>query len=252
MNKKNYKLGYILVLLCSFFGSSALYAQYNLSGKIYSTGDTKELLKHVSVYNITTKDQMYCTDEGYYSVPIHKGDTVLFEMLGYFPYRYFAGAITGPVNKNVLLAIKKNMLAGVIVDGRTQYQKDSLAREKLFGKEVNQEQVVTLASPITSLYQQFSKKYKDLRKFQAQYAENERQKYIDTKYTYELVNKLTKLEGDSAAYFMNAYPMEYNFARTSNPNEIKFWIIHNYKEYFLGKQNKTALDTNAVSNAEKK
>jgi hypothetical protein len=248
---KPYILGILIVvaLLCN---NKIILAQHNLSGKIYSTGDTKEILKHVSVYNKTTTDQMYCTEDGYYSIPIHSGDTVLFEILGYFPYKYFAGTINGPVNKNVLLAVQKNILAGVTVYGTTQYQRDSLEREKLFGKEVNKEQVSTFMSPVTSLYQQFSKKYKDLRKFQAQYAENEKQKFIDTKYTYELVNKVTNLQGDSAAYFMNAYPMEYNFARTSKEIDIKFWIISNYKEYLFGKNFKKVLDAKAAANTEKK
>jgi hypothetical protein len=109
---------------------------------------------------------------------------------------------------------------------------------------MNYEQQTSLLSPVTAVYQQFSKKYKNLRTFQAQYHSYEEQKFIDTKYTYELVNEITKLEGDSAAYFMNAYPMEYKFARLASPLEIKMWIIDNWKSYNLNKASlQTRLDS---------
>ena len=101
-------------------------------------------------------------------------------------------------------------------------------------------------SPVTSLYQQFSKKYKDLRKFQHQYADMEQQKFIDTKYTYDVVTEITKLTGDSAAYFMNTYPMEYNFARTSGALEIKLWIKHNFKEYISKPISSTAIQSDSL------
>jgi hypothetical protein len=220
----------IAYLLC--YSQSAM-AQYKLSGRVSASGENKELLSKVAIINKSANDMSYTDDEGFYSIIIHKGDTLEFSRLGYFSYTYFVGSVNGPVNRNIILSEKKNVLQEIKVSGLTRYQRDSIERTNTFGKAVNQQQVSTIMSPVTSLYQQFSKKYKDLRKFQAQYADMEKQKFIDTKYTYEMVTAITKLEGDAVAYFMNNYPMDYNFARTSNALEIKLWVKHNYKEYGL-------------------
>ncbi len=88
------------------------------------------------------------------------------------------------------------------------------------------------------LHQQFSKKHKDLRKFQAQVLNMEEQKFIDTRYTPELVSSLIKQPVDSVIIFMNSYPMEYDFARAASDLEIKMWIKYNYQEFTNSKPKK--------------
>jgi hypothetical protein len=226
-------LQYLLIIIGLLFASKSSNAQYKLSGKVSASGANKELLDKVSIINKTANDMTYTDDNGFYSIIITKGDTLEFSRLGYFSYTYFVGGLSGPVSRNIVLSEKKNVLQEVKVSGLTKYQRDSIARTELYDKALGYEQTSTIMSPVTSLYQQFSKKYKDLRKFQSQYADIEKQKFIDTKYTYELVTSITKLEGDAVAYFMNTYPMEYNFARTSAALEIKSWVKHNFKEYEL-------------------
>ncbi len=230
MNKQFY-IAFCLLIWFALFCNNYAQAGSILRGKISSAGAQKEAIPKVAIINKTQNDLVYSADDGSYSLSIFKGDTVTFERLGYFTYQYVVGDINGTVTKNVILSEKKNVIEGVKVISWTKYQKDSFATAKLFEKANSYEQNTSLLNPITSLYEQFSKKYRDLRKFQAQFADAEKQKFIDTKYTYELVSKLTKLQGDSAAYFMNTYPMEYNFARTENQMSIMQWIKHNYKEY---------------------
>jgi hypothetical protein len=57
------------------------------------------------------------------------------------------------------------------------------------------------------------------------------QKFIDTRYTPELVTKLTGYTGDTMILFMNTYPMDYSFARAASDLELKMWIRNNYKEH---------------------
>lgn len=245
MLPKLYSKIVLVTILCCL---SCVYAnaQFRLTGKVFGSGETKMPLAHVAVMNKTANDMTYSDDNGAYTITVYAGDTLEFDQLGYFSYKYFVGKITGPLSKNIILSQKKNVIEGVIVDGRTQYQRDSLAREKRYDKALGYEQTATIMSPVTSLYQQFSKKYKDLRKFQHQYADMEQQKFIDTKYTYDVVTEITKLTGDSAAYFMNTYPMEYNFARTSGALEIKLWIKHNFKEYISKPISSTAIQSDSL------
>lgn len=76
-----------------------------------------------------------------------------------------------------------------------------------------------------------SKSYKQNQRFKANFKNGIEQKYIDTRYTQSLVTALTGFAGDTLAYFMNSYPMEYSFARAATDLELKMWIRNNYKDY---------------------
>ncbi len=210
-------------------------AQIKLSGVVKN--NSKEILASASIYNSTLKTGTFTDRAGKYVANAYIGDTLEISYLGYVSYEYIVpdnGATV--IEKNITLNKKVNIAKGATVSGLTAYQKDSLARVRLYTKALGYEQETSLKSPISSLYQQYSKKYKDLRKFQEQFANLEQQKFIDTKYTYELVSSQTKLEGEDVAHFMNANPMEYEYARTASDLEIKMWIRTQYKKYIANKE----------------
>ena len=70
-----------------------------------------------------------------------------------------------------------------------------------------------------------------MRRFKDQVLDIEKDKYIDTKYTDEVVTKITGLTGDDVAHFKYAYPMAYDFARSASELEIRLWIRYNWEEY---------------------
>jgi CarboxypepD_reg-like domain len=221
----------IVAVIFIIVNATHLSAQVTLQGTVYANNATKTPLPFTTVFNARAKQMLYTNSQGKYTIEASKGDTIKVSFVGYFPTEYVVPNTAGNFTKNFFIFEKTKQLTEIKIDGRTKYQKDSSARAQLFEKPLGQEQVATMESPVTSLYQQFSKKYKDLRKFQQQYRNDEQQKYIDTKYTYDNVAALTKLSGDDIAYFMNAYPMEYKFARLASEVEIKLWIISNYKMY---------------------
>jgi hypothetical protein len=46
-----------------------------------------------------------------------------------------------------------------------------------------------------------------------------------------VVKRVTGLEGDDAAYFMNAYPMTHEYARSATDLELVSWIKDNFRQY---------------------
>jgi len=84
-------------------------------------------------------------------------------------------------------------------------------------------------SPFSAIAEKFSKKSKRAFQFQKDFYRLESEKFIDTRYTPDLVNELTGATGDSIGHFMYAYPMPYDFARTASDLEIKMWIRTSYK-----------------------
>jgi CarboxypepD_reg-like domain len=221
----------LFILLFIFINNTKTFAQVFIQGTVYANNAFKSPLSFTTILNTRTKQMLYTNSQGAYKIEAQKGDTIKVSFVGYYSIDYEVLATSGNITKNFFILEKTRELTEIKIVGRTKYQKDSTARAQLFEKPLGQEQVATMESPVTSLYQQFSKKYKDLRKFQQQYRDDEQQKYIDTKYTYDNVAILTKLTGDDVAYFMNAYPMEYKFARLASEVEIKMWIISNYKAY---------------------
>jgi hypothetical protein len=59
----------------------------------------------------------------------------------------------------------------------------------------------------------------------------EQDQFVDSRYTPDLVNTLTNLDGDTLAYFMHQYPMPHDYARTATALELKMWIRYNFKVF---------------------
>ena len=86
-------------------------------------------------------------------------------------------------------------------------------------------------SPASALAEQFNKKSKQRARFQENFSKWESQKFVDTRYSSEMVQALTGLTGDTLAAFINAHPMPYDYARAATDLEIKMWVRYNYREW---------------------
>ncbi|RYD99818.1 MAG: hypothetical protein EOP54_02515 [Sphingobacteriales bacterium] len=148
--------------------------------------------------------------------------------------------------QQILLQYDVASLDGVSVSGRSDYQKDSLARYQLYQQDLDRKRVrmgvdsispgkqgfgVTINSPISFWMQYIAPKSKNRIRFQKNFAEWEQQKYIQTIYSKERVAQLTGLSRDSLAWFINAYPMPYETARTAGKKEIDSWILANFEDW---------------------
>jgi hypothetical protein len=113
----------------------------------------------------------------------------------------------------------------------TKYQLDSLERAVTYKVVLQRRPPSAFVSPVSALAEKFSKKAKRAYQFQKDFAAGEIEKFVDTRYTPDLVAELTTLTGDSIGHFMYAYPMPYDFARTATDLELKAWIRDNYKQW---------------------
>jgi hypothetical protein len=236
----------MLTCLCFVLHTTAS-AQTLLKGKVVSNDSTKRILEKASVNNLRSRQATITGSDGSFMLAVQPGDSILISYVGYTDYTYYVRSGADVITKTFFLLPKNNAINGVRVSALTQYQKDSLKTARMFDKVIGYEQTASIASPVTSLYEQFSKKYKDLRKLQGQIVIDEKQKFVDSKYTYELINRVTGLQGDSVAVFMYMYPMEYKFARLANDAEIKMWIITNHRKYkVLAEKNAIAPSVEAL------
>jgi hypothetical protein len=214
-------------MICSVWGIS----QVSIRGTVYDSV-TRATLNPVSVENARSHLGSISNAKGEFVIEAELGDMLIFTHIGYNRKVVTLKIMDNVNDLKVYMSVKTNILKPVIIKrGLTEYQKDSLNRAEIYKDAFDYDQQKSVFTPVTSVYQKFSKKYKNLRKFQEQIIDIEHQKFIDTRYTPELVKTLTKLEEEELFSFMNQYPMDYDYARVATELEIKMWVKYNFQDY---------------------
>lgn len=228
------KLTHILLLVLIGFSAQAqntLGAKKIISGIVTDSAFGKPLAG-ISVQNITTKSGTKTNYRGTFSIEVGEDHYLKFTYTGYKPRIVRIRDLEDIDILKVTMAIGRVELKAVkITKPLTPYQKDSVERASIYKDVFEYKQEKSAMSPVTTVFQLFSKKHRNMRNFKEQVLKNEKQKFIDTRYTPEMVEDITKLKGDSLAIFMNSYPMEIDFARTASELEIRMWVRYNWADY---------------------
>ena len=225
------KVKKLLFVLLSFIVASQVDAQIVLKGTIVDSAK-RNTINSVRVENLSTHQGDYSNADGFFSIEGKEGDYIIFSYLGFNNKVIRLNSSLNNSNQIVKMSIKTVGLKGVTINqGPTQYQTDSAKRADIYKDAFDYTQTKSAMSPITSLYQVFSKKHKNMRHFQDQIVDIEKQKFIDTRYSEELTAQMTGLKEEALIKFMQAYPMEVDFARAASDLEIKMWIKYNFQEY---------------------
>lgn len=219
---------FILVICC--FGLTS-HAQGVFKGVVYDSASHRPL-SPVSVEILERHIGVNTDSKGEFSIEAKLTDHVVFNFLGYKTKVVVVNEGMQGVAQAIYLAPKPVKLNEVLIKkGPTEYQKDSMRRADVYKDAFDYERQKSVMSPVTSIYQKYSKKHRAMEKFHNQVQDMEQQKFIDTRYTLTLVMNMTKMNEDSAVNFMNAYPMEYDYARVASDLEIKMWIKYNAHTY---------------------
>jgi len=221
----------LLVLLLVCIGLLQAKAQVTLHGNVYDSV-TNNPLTPVSIENLRTHQGTFSNAKGEFSMEAALGDYIIFTNVGYNKRVVQLKVSDNVIAFKVYMTLKTTTLKPVIIKrGPTEYQKDSANRADIYKDAFDYQQQKSVFSPVTSVYQKFSKKYKNLRKFQDQIVDNEQQKFIDTRYTPELTHAMTLLQDEELASFINQYPMDYDYSRVATELEVKMWIKYNFQDY---------------------
>ncbi len=225
-----------------------LQAQVTVTGKVYDR-ETGEILYLTTVKNKSTGVGNFSDLGGNYRISAKAHDVILFSFVGYYPDSITVTISKGTVVRDIFLHARPRELSGVEVNaGLTPYQVDSINRRRQFGEYLSIPKYKMVGGAgdngntpggfgiSISPFTYFSKDQRQKRKFDKLYAMAERQKFIDSRYTRELVSRITGLKGDSLAYFMNSHQPAYEFVRTASDMELIYWIKHDYNLYREGKK----------------
>lgn len=192
------------------------------------------------VFNARTQISTFTNEQGFFSIEARFNDLIYFEAPGFkLCTRKTGVAKNGVAEMNVsLFKLTIQLDEFVFRPIYSAYQLDSIERRAVYSRALARHKS-SLGSPVSWVVEKFNKNSKQIFKFQKNYVYWEDQKFIDSRYTPELVGQLTRLSGDSLAFFMNAHPVPYDFARAASELELKIWIREQFKEWQKKNQSNT-------------
>ncbi len=228
----------VLIALCSHNWANSQV----LKGVVVNE-QTGEPLYPVTVVNPVTQQSTYTNQDGEFTITAKSGQQLIFSFIGYKTLQKLMPPTLNIANTRVEMEPLSYQLQDIIIrPGLTKYQKDSIARRETHIRTLSRQKTTSIMSPVSLIAEKVSKRSKQIYRFQKSFNYWEGERFIDSRYTPELVTMLTDLRGDTLANFMNAYPMPYDYARTATDLELKMWIRSNFKEW-LAKPHTVIIDS---------
>lgn len=232
----------VFIFFILLFGQNIL-AQ---TGKIrfyIKASEDHEPLGEVVVENVSTSAISKSDAFGYVELIANAGQQIQLERVGLRTKRLVVTDRMLLAQQLVFLSYDKIMLDSFEVLGKTQYQIDSLERAERYTRVLSHQKDkpdliivptgLIVTNPISSWLQYIAPTTRAKFKFQKRFKDWEEQKYIETKYSSEIVYSITHLQSDSLAWFMNTYPMSYEMARYQSNTVIASWIKANFEDWKL-------------------
>ncbi|MBX2922671.1 MAG: carboxypeptidase-like regulatory domain-containing protein [Chitinophagaceae bacterium] len=245
---------WLVFYVCTSLLTGNSFAQSVLKGKVVDDLYDRVVMG-ANVKNLSDNKISQADMGGNYKINAKPGDKIAFSSIGYLPdtivvtSHMLAGTYDIALNRNVI------ELEEVAVGELNAYQVDSISRIEEFGDVLNKPRnklvggkgntptdgVGVAFSPLSH----FSKEEKNRRRFIKRFDEQEKEYYIDYKFPYTYVSKITGLTGDSLRTFMFKYRPSYEFCRQNAREGMLVYINDSYRDYMdrktpgSEKQNKT-------------
>lgn len=206
-------------------------AVLTIKGRVTDAG-TGEPMELVAIVNTTTQQLVYTDAKGGYTINAHAGETISASYLGYRQTLLPISSGSEFIPLNISLRRQNIQMTELVIKPKyTPYQADSISRHSTYQRTLNRGHEGSLMSPVTWLAEKVSHKSQQRFRFQKEFARLENERFIETRYSPELVTQMTYLTGDTLAHFMNQYQMPVDYARNASDLELKMWIRTNYREW---------------------
>ena len=222
-----------------------------LKAKIISTKDSSRLAG-VHVVNNNTAHATHSYTDGTFILPYRQGDTIELSSIGFKDKLIFTQNLFIPdaIEITVFMEPEVYVLNPVNVNpfGSKEEFADEFKTKDIESKEVEifeykdqpktLEDVptdlnahISLGSPITFLYNKFSKEAKEKKKLAKAKDTNAREREIQRKYNIDVVKKVTGIESDAdAAAFMKKCPLDDDYVYRAAEYDIVKSILECQKQ----------------------
>lgn len=252
----------MIFFLFSFCFTIKTYAQlYKIANKVLIAGfiydtRTQAPIPYVNIYDKNSKQGTISDTSGYFILSTKIKDTLIISCLGYKTMALFVPEQTTE-NKEPML---------IFLDPRAYELKNiqivSLRRQKQFeydfmnlqNKNIDYENAVKnfpikekvlsfyerdpsfagfIVSPISALYDIFSKEAKEKRKLDKIKQQEESTKYVISKVRYEIIESITGFKDENINYFLSWCNFRHDFLMNISDYDLIILISQKYNDYKL-------------------
>jgi len=224
------------LLLFSFLVSAA-FAQdemVRIKGTVYDPGN-KGSIPNLMIVNKRTQQGYFGTNSGYFELDVKRTDTLIIAATGFQTIKIFLKDSILDSSKNISIALKKLEITLKPVEIFTkrdleEIQKDieSLGYEKedymLQGADV-------LESPITALYQAFSRRERNKRLVAEMRNNDRRRELLKELFRKYVDNDIITLDNADFDDFVDFSNVSENFMKTSTQYEFIMYIKKRFEVY---------------------
>lgn len=226
---------YTLLCFLIWISGSRVFAQTEVQGIVFDK-TTKQRISRVFVYNAANDEGGYNNTKGEFFVKASPGDVLIAASEGYFPDTLVVS------NKSTLVFnLKRSSIRIQEVSIMARRNPDDMLREQ-------QREYSTIYSKgsggsllsvgptgsglnIDALYSLISREGKNARRLQEIIERDYREAVIDFRFTPELVEHTTGLEGEALKDFMRQYRPSYFFVLGSNDYNLVIYIKSSFAQY---------------------
>lgn len=226
---------FLIVLILSIFITQFTFAQCKqvlFKGKVYDVEDPSSSY-NIMIANRTTGKGVFGNPSGTFSVYVNDGDSITISVKGYDLINLIVQANKQcQFTKNFPIKGKAHEFEELVVRPIKSLEEIRKEREALVLVDTRQVKgIEAFESPITALYQAFSKKEKNKRKVEEwKFQDSKRavlKEILRTYVAYDVVN-LTEAEFDEFINFLNVDP---EFLRTASEWELIEFIKRKYDHF---------------------
>jgi len=265
-----YKVNAFFILLASFLAAGQLTAQSveeREVGKLVSVEDNAPV-PYVHVYNSRTGDGTASNEDGSYSLHMQVGDTLVFSAIGFEPYAFMLGK--EPTERVVVanISLSTATMALEAIEGVGYKDERALKRAILdldvplgsgegmplgnlgaaSTKKRNPNGLsptgsgVAIGGPVTALYNAFSKRAKQEKKY-AQYQQAyKKNKLVEAKYNAGFVGEVTGLQAQDLEQFMIFCQLSDEFILDASTYQLVVAIHQCYRDFEMQQDQDTTKD----------
>lgn len=214
-------------------------AQYKVKGTVF---DSSRLYRIESVTVMSTAGRMTLTDSmGRYQIDVAEKDSVWFSYLGKATPKYPVLKMADVSQFDIALKLKSDVMEEVRIKNRS-YRMDSIQNRKDYAKvfdfhrprfsEMTSVSDMGARFDLDAIIRLFQfKKNKATLKFQQRLLQQERDKFVDHRFSKGLVKQLTNLDGEALDHFMLLYRPSYEFTAAASDYDFGMYIKICYRKY---------------------
>jgi hypothetical protein len=240
------KIVFTLFLFCFF--TNASFAQIIVSGTVLDKGKVN-YVEAVTV--ISTGGKRALTDSnGHYTIQTTKGDSLYFVYNNKptlkFPVNTIANTDKFDISIHIPVKSKYGMLQEVIVFSKT-YKQEAAENRETYAKVFNYKKPGISSSIMPGggvgldageLFDMFRfKRNKRIRKFQLWLEAEEKEKYVNYRFSKLFVKRITQIKGAALDSFLIWYRPSYEFAYSSSDLEFNQYVLdasYNFRKMYGG------------------